>query len=101
MVRLFFLQCFKKHIQRTAVLLIFFAYLGILHHQHHGFKVLLLRWCLAHEVEHQGRVQGNLGFLPEGVIGTGVSRRGVLNQIVDQLQSVFFIPQIAEGVVSV
>ena len=92
MVWLFLLQCFKEHIQRTAVLLIFLAYLGILHHQHHGFKVLFLRWSLAHEIEHQGGVQGNLGFLPEGVIRAGVPRCGVLNQIVDQLQSVLFIP---------
>ena len=101
MVWLFLLQGLKEQIQRTAVALVLLAHLGIFHHEQHGFKILFLRWGFAHEVEHQGGVQGNLGLLPEGVIAGGISWSGVLDEVVDELQHILLIPQIAERVVAI
>lgn len=62
MVGLFLLQRLKEQVQRTAVALVLLSHLGVFHHEQHGFKILFLRWGFAHEVEHQGGVQSNLGL---------------------------------------
>ena len=101
MIGLFLLQSLKEQIQRTAVAFVLLAHLRIFHHEQHGFKILFLRWRFAHEVEHQGGVQSNLSLLPEGIIAGGVPWGSVLDEIVDELQHILLVPQIAKRVVAI
>ena len=53
------------------------------------------------KVKHKGRVEGDFGFFPKGIVLAGVLRRGVLNEVVDQPEYVGVLADIAERVIAV
>ena len=53
------------------------------------------------QIQHEGGIQGDLAFLPKRVIGMCVLRRGVADEIGDQLQNVCVISDVVEGIVAV
>ena len=53
------------------------------------------------QIEHQGRIQRNFRFFPEGVRVICVLGCGIADQIIHQLQYVGLIADIGEGVIAV
>ena len=53
------------------------------------------------QIEHQGRIQCNFRFFPEGVRVIGVLWSGVADQIVHQFQHIGLVADIGKGVISV
>lgn len=53
------------------------------------------------KIQHKGRVEGDFGFLPKGVVLTGVLRRGVLDKVTDKAEHVGVPADIAERVIAV
>jgi len=96
-----FLQRLKQQIQRGWVLIVLFHHPRTLQHKHQHFKGLLLLWRLTEQVQHQGRIQRDFRFLPKGVVGRSLGRRGIFYQIVHQLQHVRLLTDIAERVIAI
>ena len=90
MVRLFLLQGSKQHIQRAAVLLIFFLYIGKIHHVDQSFKVLFLRGCFADKIQHKGRVQSDLTPFPKRIVAGSVAGRGIFDEVINEGQHILF-----------
>ena len=80
---------------------IFLAHLGVFQHPHDHGKVLLVLRRFLKQHEDDSLQQCGFGLRPKWVGLMAALRRGGLDQVIDQLQHVFFIPQIAEGVISV
>ena len=80
---------------------IFLAHLGIFQHAHDHREILLVFRRFLKQHEDDGLQERGFGFGPERIGLVAALRRGGLDQVIDQLQYVFFIPQIAERIVAV
>jgi len=91
----------KQQVQRRDVFVIILSDFSVFQHAHdHGEILLVLRGLLVQH-ENDGLEQSCFGLRPEGVGLMAALGRGCLNQRVHQLQCVFFIPQVAEGIIAV
>ena len=82
MIRLFFLQCLKKQVQRRLIIVVLFFRPAELNHGEHHFHRLLVWRRLMQQIQHESGIKGNFGFLPKGIVLTGVLRRSVLDEVV-------------------
>ena len=99
--RVLILHCPEQQIQRGDILVIVLPHFGIFQHTHHHGKILLIFRRFLEQHEDDGLQQCCLGLRPERIgLVTALGRR-CLDQRVDQLQRVFFIPQVAERVIAV
>ena len=98
MIRFFLLQRLKEHIQGGLKIIVILSGPAVLDHIHDHLQILFLRRGLMEQIQDEGGVQGNLGFLPERVVVGGIFRRGVLNQIVHQFHGVLVVLQVWERV---
>ena len=101
MVWLLVFQLQKQLIQGALVLFILLSYLRTGQQVGNHFKVLLIRRSLMEQIEHQGGIQCNFRFFPEGVRVICVLGRGISDQIVHQLQYVGLVADIGEGIIAV
>lgn len=100
-IRLFFLQRLEKQIQRGLEIVVVLFRPAVLDHGEHHFHGLLIGRRLMEKVEHKGRVEGDFGFLPKGIVLAGVLRRGILDEVVYQPEHVGVLADIAERVIAV
>ena len=99
--RVLILHCPEQQIQRGDILIIVLLHFGIFQHTHHHGKILLIFRRFLEQHEDDGLQQCCLGLRPERVrFMTALGHRG-LDQRVDQLQRVLFIPQIVERIIAV
>ena len=101
MLRLLLLQSLKEQIQRRLVVVTVLPGGSVLYHGEYHLHGLLPGRGLVEQIQHQRRIQGRLGFLPEGVVLAGVFRRGVLDEIAYQPEHIAVLADIAEGIVAV
>ena len=80
---------------------IFLAYLGIFQHAHDHREVLLVLWCFLKQHEDDRLQECGFGFGPKRIGLVAALWGGRLDQVIDQLQHVLFVAQIAERVVAV
>ena len=80
---------------------IFLAHLGVFQHAHDHREVLLIFRCFLKQHENDGLQECGFGFGPERVGLVAALRRGGLDQVIDQLQYILFVAQVAERVISV
>ena len=100
-IRLFFLQGFKKEIERRLVIVIFLLCAAVFDHVENGFHVLILLRRFMQKIEHERGVQRGFGFLPERIVCFCTFRRGVLDEVVDQFEHIRILADIAERIVAV
>ena len=100
-VRLFFLQCFKQQVKRRLIIVIFFLCAAVFDHVENGFHVLIFGRCFVEQVKHERCVKRRFRFLPERIICLCAFWRGVFDEIVDQLEYICILADIAKGVVAV
>ena len=101
MVWFLIFQLQEQLIQWALELLILLSHLRTGQQVGNHFKVLLIRRSLMEQIKHQGRIQRNFRFFPEGVRVICVFWCSVADQIVHQLQHVGLIADIGEGVIAV
>ena len=80
---------------------IFLAHLGVFQHAHDHREVLFIFRGFLKQHEDDSLQECGFGLRPEWIGFMAALRRGGLDQVVDQLQYVFFIPQIAERIVAI
>ena len=80
---------------------IFLAHLGIFQYAHDHREVLLIFRCFLKQHEDDSLQECGFGFGPEWVGLMAALWRGGLDQVIDQLQHVLFIPQIAERIITI
>ena len=80
---------------------IFLAHLGVFQHAHDHREVLLIFRCFLKQHEDDGLQECGFGLRPERIGLVAALRRGGLDQVIDQLQHVLFVAQIAEWIVAV
>jgi hypothetical protein len=100
-IRLLFLQCLEKQIQRRLIIVVILFCSAVLDHSEHHFQSLFVRRGLMEKIQHKGRVEGNFGFLPKGIVLTGILRCGILNKVADEPEHVGVLADIAKGIVAV
>ena len=80
---------------------IFLAHLGVFQHAHdHGEILLVFRGFLKQHEDDRLQECG-FGFGPERIGLMAALRRGGLDQVIDQLQHILFVAQVAERIVAV
>ena len=91
----------KQQVQRRDVFVIILPDFSVFQHAHDHGKVLFIlrRFLVQHEDD--GLEQSCFGLRPEWVGLMTALGRGCLDQRIHQLQCVFFIPQVAKGVITV
>ncbi len=87
-IGLFFLQCFKQKVERRLIVVIFFLCTAVFNHIQNRLHVLIFGRCFVEQVKHERGVKRCFGFLPERISCFCTFRRGVLDEIVDQLEYV-------------
>jgi len=92
---------FKEQIEWGHMSFIFLAHLGVFQHAHDHREVLLVFWGFLKQHEDDGLQERGFGFGPEWIGFVAALRRGGLDQVIDQLQHVFFVAQVAERIVAV
>ena len=100
-VRLPVLQLLEQHIQRRNKVLVLLLDGAVAEHVHDHVEIPLLRRGLVVEVEDQSQQEHLRGVVPEGLLGLGPLRRGVQEQIRDQLDHVVVLVQVHKGIVAV
>lgn len=100
-LRIFIFHRLKQQVQRRDILVIVLLHFGIFQHTHHHGKILLILRGLLVQHEDNGLEQGCLRLGPKRVGLMTALGRGCLDQRIHQLQCVFFIPQVAKGVITV
>ena len=100
-VRLFFLQRFKEQVKRRLIIVIFFLCTAIFNHVENGFHVLIFNRCFMQQIEHKRRIQGRFRFFPERIVCFCTFRRGVFDEIVNQLEHIRILSDVAKRVVAV
>jgi len=80
---------------------IFLAHLGVFQHAHDHGEILLVFRGFLKQHEDDRLQECSFGFGPEWVGLVTALRRGGLDQVIDQLQHVLFVAQIAEWIVAV
>ena len=101
MIRLFLLQSFKEQVQRGTVIAVILLGAAVLDHGQKHFQRLFLGRSLMEQIEHEGAVQGNLGFLPKRVVAGCVLRGSVFDEIVNEPEYIGVLSDVAEGIVAV
>ena len=101
MVRIAFLQTVKEHIQRTLIVLVVLTGGSVLNHIHHRFKVLFFLRRFVEQIEDQRTVQCDFRLLPKGIVGHRGLRRGVADDVGNELQHIGIASQIGKGVIAV
>ena len=101
MVRVFFLQGLKEKVQRGLIVPVPLLGRPVLQHGQHHFHCLLLRGRLVEKVEHEGGIQSNFAPFPKRIIGMGIFRGSVANEVGDQLQHIGVAADVVEGIVAV
>ena len=100
-VRLFFLQGFKEQVKRRLIIVIFFLCTAIFNHVENGFRVLIFNRRFVKQVKHERGVKCCFRFLPEWIICFCTFWRGVFNEIVNQLEHIRILSDVAKRVVAV
>ena len=100
-VRLFFLQGFKEKIERRLIIVIFLLCAAVFNHIQNRFHVLIFGRGFVEQVKHERGVKRRFRFLPEWIICFCTFRRGVFDEIVDQLEHVRILSDVAKRVVAV
>ena len=80
---------------------IFLAHLSIFQHAHDHREVLLVFWGFLKQHEDDGLQECGFGLGPERVGLVAALWGGGLDQVVDQLQHILFVTQIAKRIVAV
>lgn len=93
-------QTLEEDIQRRLEVLVLLLDLGTPQQFHNHAEVLFLRWSLMQQIQHKSLEQCSLRFFPKRVGALRMGRRGVLDQVGDQLQHLFVIPHIPEWVIA-
>ena len=100
-VRFSALYGFKEQIEWGHMPFIFLAHLGAFQHAHDHREVLLVFRGFLKQHEDDRLQECGFGFGPERIGLVAALRRGGLDQVVDQLQHVLFVAQIAEWIIAV
>ena len=100
-VRLFPFHSLEQEIQGGDILLVLLLDLGVFQHPHDHGEVLLILRSLLPQHEDDGLEQRRLRLGPKRVRFMAALGGGGLDEIVHQFEGVLFIPDIAEGVVTV
>ena len=93
-------QTLEEDIQRRLVALVLLLDLGAAQQLHNHAEVLFFRRGFMQQIQHEGLKQRSFGFFPERVGALCVGRRGVLNEVGDQLQHILVIPHITKGIIA-
>ena len=101
MIGLIHAHLLEQQVQSRGIGLLILPHIRVGQHLHDHSEVLLLLRCFVEKIEHHGLQQRGLGLLPKRVAARCVLRRGVADQIGDQLQHVLIVPDIAEWIVTV
>ena len=100
-VRLFFLQGFKEQVKRRLIIVIFFLCTAVFDHVENGFHILIFNRCFMEQIEHERSVKRCFRFLPEWIVCFCTFRRGVFDEIVDQLEHVRILSDVTKRVIAV
>ena len=96
-----FLQAVKEHIQRALIVLVILTRRSVFDHIHHRFKVLFFLRRFVEQIEDQRTVQCDFRLLPKGIVGHRGLRRGVADDVGNELQHIGIASQIGKGVIAV
>ena len=83
------------------IIVIFFLCAAVFNHVENGFHVLIFGRCFVQQIEHERSVKRRLRFFPERIVCFRALWSGVLDEIVNQLEHIRILSDVAKRVVAV